>query len=370
MRILFVIENYLPHIGGVEVVFKNLAEGLAARGHEVAIVTHRLKGTKQRERINGVQVYRVNCLRSRYVFTFAAILTVLRLARKADIVHTTTFNAAFPAWLSAKLLGKKCVLTVHEAWVGKWRKYTDMGPVGAWMHELLERLIYLLPFDWYAAVSDSTRKQLLGLGKKKATAVHNAVDYGHFDARKHDGKALRKRHHLKHRYVCLTYGRPGPSKGIEYAVGAVAQIHVPRLKFVFILSRNKQYKAKHLALQRMIAAQGIGERVLFLDPVSHKDLPAYLKMADCVVVPSLSEGFGYTAAEAVAMGTPVVASNTTSLPEVVSGKYVLVPPRDSRAIARAVEQVYRKEHRRSPVRKFLLGKNVNEYVRIYRRLLG
>ncbi len=43
MKILFVIENYLPHIGGVELVFKNLSEALVKLGHEAIIVTHRLK---------------------------------------------------------------------------------------------------------------------------------------------------------------------------------------------------------------------------------------------------------------------------------------------------------------------------------------
>ena len=47
MRILFVLENYLPHIGGVEILFKNLSESLVKKGHEVDLVTHRLKGTKK-----------------------------------------------------------------------------------------------------------------------------------------------------------------------------------------------------------------------------------------------------------------------------------------------------------------------------------
>ena len=47
MKILFVLENYIPHIGGVEVVFKNLAEGLVKLGHDVFLITHRLKGTKK-----------------------------------------------------------------------------------------------------------------------------------------------------------------------------------------------------------------------------------------------------------------------------------------------------------------------------------
>src|SRR3989338_5192334 len=149
MKILFVCENYLPHIGGAEVVFKNLAEGFVKLGHEVFLVTHRIKDTKKYELMNGVKVYRVNCFKSRYLFSFLAIPKVLRLAKKADVIQTTTFNGAPPAWVGAKLAKKPVVLTVHEIWIGKWAEVTGFSCIKASMHELLERMIYLLPFDRY-----------------------------------------------------------------------------------------------------------------------------------------------------------------------------------------------------------------------------
>ena len=113
MKIVFVLENYIPHIGGVEVVFKNLCEGLAELGHDISIVTHRIKGTPRHELINNVKVYRVNCLGSRYLFTFLAVPKIMKIAKKADLIHTTTFNGAPPAWLAAKLLGKKVVIEIQ-----------------------------------------------------------------------------------------------------------------------------------------------------------------------------------------------------------------------------------------------------------------
>ncbi|MBS3127462.1 glycosyltransferase [Candidatus Woesearchaeota archaeon] len=47
MKILFICENYYPHLGGAEVVFKNLAEGYVKRGHQVTVLTHQLQGTKK-----------------------------------------------------------------------------------------------------------------------------------------------------------------------------------------------------------------------------------------------------------------------------------------------------------------------------------
>jgi len=372
MKILFVIENYIPHIGGVEVVFKNLAEGLAKKGHDVTLITHRPKKTLKNETINGVKVIRINCMQSRYLFTFLSIPKVLAEARKADIIHTTTFNGAFPAWLASKLTKKKCVLTVHEVWIGRWRDYTTMNWLSAALHNTLEKLIYFLPFDKYAAVSNSTRKQLLEIGKeaKKTITIYNAVDYKHFDAKRHSRKIVREDFELEDKFVCLTYGRPGPSKGIEYAIKAVPLINIPKLKYMFILSKDKQYILKLRKLKNLIKNLHIENKVILLDPVPAKQLPKYIRAADCVVVPSLAEGFGYTAAEACALGVPVVATRTTSLPEVVSGKYLLVNPKSSEEIATAVERVNHKKYNKLPLKRFLLENNIKSYLKAYKELLA
>lgn len=372
MKILFVIENYLPHIGGVEVVFRNLAEGLAKKGHDITIITHRPANAKKYEELNGVKINRINCLQSRYFFTFCAIPKAIAEARNADIVHTTTFNGAFPAWIASKLTGKKCLITVHEVWIGKWKEYTTMGWLEAAIHNFLEKLIYLLPFEKYAAVSNSTRKQLLSIGKKpeKTATVYNAVDYRHFNPAKYGRKEAREDLNVEDNFVCLTYGRPGPSKGIEYAIKAVPLISIPKLKYIFILSKDRQYTLKLRRIKAMIKEFEIENKVMLLEPVPHKQLPRYIRAADCVVVPSLSEGFGYTAAEACALGVPVVATNTTSLPEVVSGKYVLINPKSSEEIATAVERVRQGKYDKSPIKRFLLESNIKGYMKIYRELVG
>ena len=134
MKILFICENYYPHIGGAEVVFKNLAERYVQQGHKVTILTHLLKGTKKRETINGVEIYRVPSVHSRYVFTFSSLQLAVKLARKQDIIQTTSFYGAPPAWLAAKITGKKVVITVHEVWIGKWQEVTEFSWIKSKIH--------------------------------------------------------------------------------------------------------------------------------------------------------------------------------------------------------------------------------------------
>src|SRR3989344_2974017 len=137
-----VLENYLPHIGGLEIMFKNLTEGLVSSGHNVTVVTHKIKGTESFEIINGVKIHRVNSFQSRYLFTFFSIPKVMKLSKSSDIIHATTFNAAFPAWLASTMSKKIAVLSVLEVWVGKWRIFTDMGLFNSIIHDFLERSIY------------------------------------------------------------------------------------------------------------------------------------------------------------------------------------------------------------------------------------
>lgn len=376
MNVLFIIENYLPHIGGVEVVFKNLAEGLVKKGHTATIITHRLKGTAAAEIINGVKVKRVNCLDNRGLFTFLAIPAAIAAAKKADIVHTTTFNGFFPAWVAAKLNWKPLVATIHEVWLGKWREYGGMGWLAALFYELFERLfIYALPFvDKYVAVSNSTRRQLLRIGKseKKTTTIYNGVDYNHFNPKKYSGEKIRKKYSLQKNYVLLVYGRPGTSKGIEYAITAMKKIsqELPTAKMLLMLSRDKQYAGKYKQLLQLISKLGLNNKIINVEPVLHSELPNYIKAADCVIVPSLTEGFGYTAAEAAAMGKPIVSSNTASLPEVVSGKHILVEPKNSKEIADAVVSIFHGKCHKTKLKKFTIEENVSNYLRVYEELLS
>ncbi len=368
MNLLFVLDNYHPFKGGAETLFKNLAEGLVEKGHKVTVLTRRIKSTSTEENINGVKVVRINA-GSRYLFTFLSIPKAISLAKDADIIHTTTFNSAFPAWLAAKLRKKASVITIHEVWLGKWREYTNMSWLNSFLHDILEKPIYLLDFDKHICVSESTKKQLLLSSKKKADTIkviYNGLDYRHFNPKKHNGKVIRKKLGLEKSFVCMTYGRAAPSKGLEYAAQAVPLIKIPNFKYVFIIAKDYSKKYKELLETARKNDRG---NILLLEPVPYSELPDFISASDCIVVPSLSEGFGYAAAEACAMGRPVVASNTTSLPEVLSGKYVLVEPKNPEAIAEGIEKVYNKKFSKSKLRKFTVEENVKRHIELYSSLI-
>lgn len=84
---------------------------------------------------------------------------------------------------------------------------------------------------------------------------------------------------------------------------------------------------------------GIKEKVIFTDFIPDKDLPILYSGASIFIFPSLYEGFGYPVLEAMACGTPVVCSSTTSLPEVVGDSGILVNPEKPENFAAAIKSL-------------------------------
>jgi D-inositol-3-phosphate glycosyltransferase len=369
MKVLFVLDNYFPFIGGAEVLFKHVCEGLAQKGHEVTVVTSSQPGAPKFEVINRVTIHRVNTPRkaSRYWLTFLSIPLTIRLARSADVIHTTTYNGAFPAWLASRLNRKKCVITVHEVIGEGWKSMMGMNWFMAWLHQLLERIIIIMPFDRYISVSGYTARRIerYGVRQNKVFVVYPGIDYEMFDPHKANGEAVREKLGLKDKFIYMSYGRPGISKGLEYLVRAIPMIseYVPHSRLLMILGRRPEDGYKRIS--ELIKSTGTGDRVTLIDPVPRDELASYIAAADCVVVPSISEGFGFTAIEGCAMGKPVVASNVASLPEVISGTNILVEPANSSAIAYGVQAVYNGNAVHTPEKKFNWSGCVDSYEGIY-----
>ena len=133
----------------------------------------------------------------------------------------------------------------------------------------------------------------------------------------------------------LFVGRTGdPNKGLEYLLDALARLS-PEVRLC-VLDRFPE----GTAMAEQIAALGLERRIRFVGKLSRADLERAYRRAAVVVVPSLFEGFGLPAIEALASGTPVVASRAGALPEILeaAGSGRLVPPADSHALAKAISE--------------------------------
>lgn len=341
--VLFVLEWYPPHVGGVETLFRNLAATLAARGWEVHVVTSLVRGAPRREVLDGVHVHRVRVphVGARYVFTLAGILAALRLARRVDLVHTTTYNAAIPGWVAARLTRRPVVLTVHEVWAEQWNGMPGMNRWIGWGYRAFERFVLKLPMDAYICVSRYTLRRLLEkmrAPEPRCHVVEPAVDYGLWGGAVVPAQLKHAMGVTPETFVYLSFGRPGVSKGLEYLIDAAKRVRceLPDSRLVMILAHDPPLQYGRLVDR--IRENQLEGYVVLRDPVGRAELPSMLQAADCVVVPSLSEGFGYTAAEAAVLGRPLVATSGHAVETVVDGA-VLVPPGDADALASAILRV-------------------------------
>jgi len=135
-------------------------------------------------------------------------------------------------------------------------------------------------------------------------------------------------------YTYLFYcGGRRPHKNLPRLMEALKQSGLaPNIRLVLTGKQDK-------AAWRMIGKAGVSARVAFAGQIPDKQLPAWYRGAVAVVIPSLTEGFGLPALEAMACGTPVVASSVGGLAEVVGDAALIVNPVSVDSIAAGLRRI-------------------------------
>jgi glycosyltransferase involved in cell wall biosynthesis len=132
----------------------------------------------------------------------------------------------------------------------------------------------------------------------------------------------------------LYVGTLEPRKNLAGALRAFATVADRLPHHQFVLAGQKGWSCDDVF--REAARPSLAGRVLFLDYVAEGDLPLLYTHAAAAVYPSLYEGFGFPVLEAMACGTPVLTSRSSSLAEIGEGAALLVDPRDEGALADAL----------------------------------
>jgi glycosyltransferase involved in cell wall biosynthesis len=235
------------------------------------------------------------------------------------------------------------------------------------------------------AVSGSTRQDLINifdLPPDKISVVHNALD-GRFTAA-HDPeeqKQVLERYQLTDPFI-LYVGQIKPHKNLDRLIEAFSVLKSE-------LGENKKYRnlkliiigdaiSKHPYLRLTVVRSGVQQDVRFFGFVPGRVLQVFYEAAVVFASPSLYEGFGLPPLEAMANGTPVVASNTASLPEVLGDAALLVNPENVFEIARAIkvlltDQVLRQqtiEKGLEQVKKFSWVTAARSVIETYREAAG
>jgi glycosyltransferase involved in cell wall biosynthesis len=361
MKVLFVLEHYHPYIGGAEKLFKSICEGLVKSGFEITVITTKHQSDlADEEMINGVKVMRMP-VHNRYLFTFFSGFRVSKEAANYDLIHTTSYNAAVPARLAAVLRKKPISITVHEVWDKLWWQLPfTLWPVKAgyyWFEQMMMRFQY----DRVVCVSHATAAAITKAfpGRHIGQVIYNGMDYSLLEKYKHQ---------VPQTFTFCYFGRLGTSKGLDMLIEAAAMFKLkqPKSKFRLIIPSYP----KHLfqAVQQMIKRLQLEDYIELLQHLSEEALYEAVSSSSVVVIPSLSEGFCFTAAEAAAMGVPIIHSNRGSLPEVVSGKQIALSSLTAEAIAEALEMALQNRYDSIPNKHFDIQPMIDGYAKLFREL--
>lgn len=229
------------------------------------------------------------------------------------------------------------VLTIHDL---TFLRYPRLFPR---LKQLYLRLFTCLSVRNASAVvtdSASTRDdvvQMLGVPQEQVHVVYPAADADYCPRTQDACSTFRATKGLPQGYV-LYVGTLEPRKNVDVLIRAFGKVvREERLPHSLVLVGGKGWMTQ--SIQDAIAEAGISDRLIMPGYVPRADLPLWYSGADLFVYPSTYEGFGYPVLEAMSSGTPVITSNTSSLPEIARDAGVLVPPRQEGQLAAAIASI-------------------------------
>jgi len=311
VRIAQVAPWFYPHLGGVESHVRSLSRELAARGHEVTVVTSRHEaGLPAEEALDGFRIVRV---KPRFIAMRTPIAPRMRASLRGLTVdllhgHSPPPLSADYAGTVARSRGTPYVVTYHcdvelPSAAGSFIESVYRRSLGASTLRGADKVI--VTTRTYAATSRA-------VWRYNPVVIPNAVNHHRFhpDA---DGSGVRAK--LKtppDRPVVLLVGRIVPHKGVEHFIEAAR--FVPDATFLVVGEGSLLESMKRFA-----ATMGVADRVRFLGRVSEENLPGVYAACDVFVLPSVSrlEAFGIVALEAMSTGKPVVVADIPGVREVI-----------------------------------------------------
>jgi len=335
---------------------------LVRRGHRVRVVTPGRPGVPAREELDGVEIVRFpfelpDSLQYGHVAQ-GKVSGLAKLARiatmgqymaaqygaavaegrdlQADVVHGHWAIPTGPAIVaSARRLDRPSVITMHggDVYVNKAEGYDFptrwyVRPVLRWTLRQASAL---------TAISDDCKMHALNAGAIESSIhlVMNGADLRRFSPGPRQARIGDLEISDQMIFACRQLF---PRKGIRFLLEAVASLAL-RFPRVQVVIAGDGFERP--ALEELAAKLGIAERTVFLGWVANADLPAYFRACAVSVIPSLEEGFGIPAAEAMGCEAPVVASDAGGLPEVVENGVtgIVVPKGDSAALAQALDRL-------------------------------
>lgn len=306
--------------GGIEKLLNDLLPIINANNYcELLILTDRNEKYIDSLRNNGIKITIVPKTANSIIRKFSYIKEYI-LNNNFDILHANGFPMIYYIAIIKKVLGKKCppiVVTEHNT-DNRRRHHKLLRPI--------EKFIYH-SFSKVASISDPTQAALLewlrikDKRRKDFCVIYNGIPIDQFGKAEPANKiSLSDSINYDDVLLCMV-GTFTEKKNHKIMISVMKQL--PDNYKLLCLGEGPLKDS----IMEEVEDKGLNKRFIFLG--FRTDVASIIKASDAVVIPSIWEGFGLIAAEAMACGVPVIASNVPGLADVVGDAGLLVNPTSS-----------------------------------------
>ena len=277
-----------------------------------------------------------------------------------DLLHVTYYHPYFLKYLK----GKPYIVTVydmaHELFSGEVKGLVDKT--------IKYKRETICGASKIIAISENTKKDLISLygipdNKIEVIYLGNPLE----------GVTPSSVEGLPKKYLLFVGNRQG-YKNFIFFVKAVSSVLKDDMNIFLVCAGGGKFSREE---NKLLSELKISNQVKQISFKNDNELAYIYKNALVYILPSLYEGFGMTALEAFSMGCPVVASNTSSIPEVCGKAVVYMNPKDGKSISDGISKVLSDNELRNnlinlgyeQVKKFFWNETVNETLKVYERVL-
>lgn len=359
MKVVIIATYFAPKLkGGVarfeKEVLPRLVPVLIGAGCEVSVLT--LQDGEGLEAASGVNIVRLPVGRGQPLkrILYDQVHVPIR-SRGADVLLSLeSWLPILPVW------SKRCIVVIHDPhaeleWINrdKGRRVRSFPRLLYW-HAVSRRAAQAS--DRVITVSRFAAEELshiFRIPKAKIVPIYNGVDNNHLrpirdpDAR----ERVRQRYSLPERFY-LFVGPAQGDKNLRFILETFVGLDPadPRALPVVVTAARPGWPPEADLLAH-IEQSGRGHLFHFAGPVEERDLPVVYSAAHALIFPSLHEGFGLPPLEAMACGVPVLATNRTSVPEVVGDAALMIDPGSPQSLLDALRRVTDESIRRGLINK-------------------
>lgn len=336
MTVIHINKMYPPEIGGVEVVAGMIAKIAKESGFESKVLTFNTSKDLKIDYVEDIEVWRIpthfRMDPVRISFEYRKYFN--KVTKNADkiIFHFPSFQPEIDFLFHRKLKDKTKICFFHAEVSGR-------GIIGHFYNRVIsDRFLKKMEKIIVTSPRMLENHDVLKKYKDKIEVVPLFVDTAHFYYREHNRKNEildRLGVSKQNAKIVLYVGRFGRYKGLEYLVEAFRTL--PANYVLVMIGRGP----KKPLIQELVKKLKLENRVLFLENISHDDLPGFYSAADVFVLPSIDKGeaFGIVVLEAMACGVPVITTELgtgTTYHNINMQTGLHVMPKDSKALAHAI----------------------------------